>query len=116
MQVDSLRAQQGLHTFTGSARGSFFNSLGLFVMGDHCAEAHGACPLPLSLLLITCSAEKKVDRTEICIEEKKKICYASACVDSCTTPGKTTALALATECGSSRTPALTSFLFSPFFK
>jgi hypothetical protein len=41
-------------------------------MGDHRAEAHGACPLPLSLLLITCSAEKKVDRTEICIEEKKE--------------------------------------------
>jgi hypothetical protein len=91
-----------------------FTALAFFVMGDHRAKAHGACPLPLSLLLITCSAEKKVDRTEICIEEKKKICYASACVDSCTNSGKTTALALATKCGSSRTPALTSFLFLHF--
>ena len=76
---------------------SFFNTLGHFCDGGgHGAEAHGACPLPLSLLLrvlITCSADKKVDSTEIRIEEQ--ICYASACVDSCTTLGKTTALDLA---------------------
>mmetsp|Transcript_74654 Transcript_74654/g.150206 ORF Transcript_74654/g.150206 Transcript_74654/m.150206 type:complete len:122 (+) Transcript_74654:52-417(+) len=87
MQVDSLRAQQGLHTFTGSARGSFFNSLGLFVMGGSSCGVlmnfNGSWVLlPAAITLITCSADQKVDSTNICIKKRQRRRHGRKCVDS----------------------------------